>query len=273
MTGLQHAARAAGSKKSQRGVWVSPQGKLQGRIALISGGSRGIGAAIARAFAAEGAAIALVHLGDAANAEAMVAEIGAAGRPVLACECDVADPDAVVRATGQVEAGLGPVDILVNCAGIVDETPFEAMTLATWDRMIAVHLRGTFLVAHAVYPGMRERGFGRIINFASQVAYKGMKGLTHYCAAKAGIIGLTRALALEAAAHGVTVNAIAPGPTDTDILLGMSPDWRAKKMAELPIGRFARPEEIAPTALLLASEDGAFYVGQTLSPNGGDVML
>jgi 3-oxoacyl-[acyl-carrier protein] reductase len=252
---------------------VSQEGKLAGRIALITGGSRGIGAAIARAFAAEGAAVALLHLGDQANAQALVAEIEAAGCPALALECDVADPDAVAQAMGRVETAIGPVDTLVSCAGIVDETPFEAMTLAAWDRMIAVHLRGTFLMAHAVYPGMRARGFGRIINFASQVAYTGMQGLTHYCAAKAGIIGLTRALALEGAPHGVTVNAIAPGPTDTDILLGMSPEWRARKMAELPIGRFARPAEIAPTAVLLASDDGAFYVGQTLSPNGGDVML
>jgi 3-oxoacyl-[acyl-carrier protein] reductase len=252
---------------------MSPERRLQGRIALITGGSRGIGAAIARAFAAEGAAVGLLHLGDGANAQAVVGEIEALGRRALACECDVALPDAVAQARARVEAGLGPVEILVNCAGIVDETPFEAMTLAAWDRMIAVHLRGTFLMAHAVYPGMRARGFGRIINFASQVAYKGMVGLTHYCAAKAGIIGLTRALALEAAPHGVTVNAIAPGPTDTDILLNMSPEWRARKMAELPIGRFARPAEIAPTAVLLASDDGAFYIGQTLSPNGGDVML
>jgi 3-oxoacyl-[acyl-carrier protein] reductase len=249
------------------------KGRLAGRTALITGGSRGIGAAIARAFAAEGASIAVLHLGDEANAQGLVAEIEARGRPAHHGECDVADADAVAQATAQVEAELGPVDILVSCAGIVDETPFEAMSLAAWDRMIAVHLRGTFLMAHAVYPGMRERGFGRIINLASQVAYKGMKGLTHYCAAKAGIIGLTRALALEAAGHGVTVNAIAPGPTDTDILLGMSPEWRARKMAELPIGRFAKPVEIAPTALLLASDDGAFYIGQTLSPNGGDVML
>lgn len=247
--------------------------RLEGRIALISGGSRGIGAAIARAFAAEGAALAVLHLDDTANAQQLVAEIEAHGGPVLACEADVADPDAVAHAVARVESELGPVDILVNCAGIVDETPFEAMTIEGWDRMIAVHLRGTFLMARAVYPGMRERGFGRIINFASQVAYKGMAGLAHYCAAKAGIIGLTRALALEGARHGVTVNAIAPGPTDTDILLGMSPEWRARKMAELPIGRFATPAEIAPTAVLLASEDGAFYVGQTLSPNGGDVML
>jgi 3-oxoacyl-[acyl-carrier protein] reductase len=252
---------------------MARNGKLDGRKGLITGGSRGIGAAIARAFAAEGAEVALLHLGDADNAARLAAQLKEQGRSALALECDVADAAAVAEAMGKVEAGLGPIDILVNCAGIVDQTPFERLTVEHWDRMIAVHLRGTFLMAHAVWPGMIERGFGRIINFASQVAYKGMAGLSHYCAAKAGIIGLTRALALEGARHGVTVNAIAPGPTDTDILLGMPPDWRAQKMAELPIGRFARPEEIAPTALLLASDDGAFYIGQTLSPNGGDVML
>jgi len=247
--------------------------KLEGRKALVTGGSRGIGAAIVRAFAAEGADVALLHLGDGDNARRLVGLIGEQDRRALALECDVADPDAVAEAVGKTEAGLGRVDVLVNCAGVVDQMPFAEITVAHWDRMIAVHLRGTFLMARAVWPGMTRRGFGRIINFASQVAYKGMAGLTHYCAAKAGIIGLTRALALEGARHGVTVNAIAPGPTDTDILLGMPPDWRAKKMAELPIGRFATPEEIAPTALLLASDDGAFYLGQTLSPNGGDVML
>ncbi len=252
---------------------MSSDGKLNSRTALVTGGSRGIGAAIVRAFAAEGAEVALLHLGDRDNAERLVGLLHEQGRTALALECDVGDPDAVTAAIGNLEGALGPVDILVNCAGIVDQTPFAQITVEHWDRMIAVHLRGTFLVAHAVWPGMVARGFGRIINFASQVAYKGMAGLTHYCAAKAGIIGLTRALALEGARHGVTVNAIAPGPTDTDILLGMPPDWRAKKMAELPIGRFATPEEIAPTALLLASNDGAFYLGQTLSPNGGDVML
>ena len=198
---------------------MARDGKLSDRKALVTGGSRGIGAAIVRAFAAEAADVALLHLGDRDNAERLVGLLEQQGRTMLALECDVADPDAVAAAIGRVEAALGRVDILVNCAGVVDQTPFEQITLEHWDRMIAVHLRGTFLMAHAVWPGMTRRGFGRIINFASQVAYKGMVGLTHYCAAKAGIIGLTRALALEGARHGVTVNAIAPGPTDTDILL------------------------------------------------------
>jgi 3-oxoacyl-[acyl-carrier protein] reductase len=274
ITPLEGDARFPDKDAGSKGVEaMTGKGTLDGRKALVTGGSRGIGAAIVRRFAAEGADVALVHLGDGDNARRLAGLLEEQGRTTLALECDVADPAAVAVIIGKVEDVLGGVDILVNCAGVVDQTPFAEITVAHWDRMIAVHLRGTFLMAHAVWPGMLQRGFGRIINFASQVAYKGMAGLTHYCAAKAGIIGLTRALALEGARYGVTVNAIAPGPTDTDILLGMPPDWRAKKMAELPIGRFATPDEIAPTALLLASDDGAFYLGQTLSPNGGDVML
>jgi 3-oxoacyl-[acyl-carrier protein] reductase len=120
---------------------------------------------------------------------------------------------------------------------------------------------------------MVERRWGRVINVASQLAYKGAPGLAHYCAAKAGIVGFTRALSYEGAPHNVMVNAIAPGPVETDLLMGLSDAWRAMKQAQLPVGRFGRVEEIAPTALLLASDAGAFYSGQTLSPNGGDVML
>ncbi|WP_159715097.1 SDR family NAD(P)-dependent oxidoreductase, partial [Geminicoccus flavidas] len=168
---------------------------------------------------------------------------------------------------------LGQVDILVNCAGIGGDRAFTELSVAEWDRMIAVHLRGTFLVTHTFFPDMVRRGFGRVINIASQLAYKGAPGLAHYCAAKAGIVGFTRALAYEGAPHGVTVNGIAPGPVETDLLNGMSDSWRAMKQAQLPIGRFGQVGEIAPTALLLASDAGSFYVGQTLSPNGGDVMV
>ncbi len=248
-------------------------GKLAGKRALISGGSRGIGGAIARSFAGEGAAVAVLHLDDEENAGALVADVTRAGGSAWAFSCDVSDAAQVAAAVDGVAAELGDIDILVNCAGYADAGPFEDVTVADWDRMIGVHLRGTFLVTHGVYGGMRARGYGRIINIASQLAYMGAAGMTHYCAAKAGIIGFTRALALEAAPHGVTVNAIAPGATETDLLRELSPEWRAEKVASLPIGRFGRPADIAPTAVLLASDDGGFYVGQTLSPNGGDVML
>ena len=129
------------------------------------------------------------------------------------------------------------------------------------------------LVTHAFFGKMIERSYGRVINFASQLAYKGAPGLAHYCAAKAGIVGFTRALSYEGAPHGVMVNSIAPGPVETELLRGLSEEWRAMKKAQLPIGRFGTVDEIAPTVLMLASEAGAFYVGQTLSPNGGDVMV
>jgi 3-oxoacyl-[acyl-carrier protein] reductase len=247
--------------------------KLAERTALITGGSRGIGRAIALAFAAEGCDIAFCHVGDVEQAAQTCEHIQHYGQQAISIDCDVSDEQAVNAMVSRVTHDLGHIDIVVNCAGISGDNSFESLTVAQWDRMINVHLRGTFLVTHACYPAMMERGWGRIINIASQLAYKGAPRLTHYCAAKAGIIGFTRALAYEGAPHGVLVNAIAPGPVDTDLLKVLSEEWRQMKLAQLPLKRFGKPEEIAPTALLLASEDGSFYVGQTLSPNGGDVML
>ncbi len=249
------------------------QGALEGRKALVTGGSRGIGASIVELFAGSGAAVAFCHVGDNERADRLVRKLSDAGSTASHLECDVSDEDAVARMLGWAADRLGPVDILVNCAGIGGEVAFPAMTAGAWDRMIAVHLRGTFLVTHGVFAGMLARGRGRIINIASQLAYKGSPGLAHYCAAKAGIIGFTRALALEGAPHGVLVNAIAPGPVETDLLAGLSAEWHEMKRREMPVRRFGTVEEIAPTALLLASAGGSFYVGQTLSPNGGDVMI
>lgn len=246
---------------------------LAGRTALVTGGSRGIGAAIVELFAENGCKVGYCQYGDDANAEALEAKLSESGTSVVHTVCDVSREDQVDQMAAWSRDALGDVDILVNCAGIGGDLLFEELTVDAFDRMIGVHLRGTFLVTRQYYPAMRDRGWGRIINFSSQLAYKGAPGQSHYCAAKGGIVGFTRALAYEAAPNGVTVNSIAPGPVETDMLMGLSDGWRAMKQAQLPIGRFGHVDEIAPTALLLASDSGSFYVGQTLSPNGGDVLL
>ncbi|MGA2794001.1 MAG: 3-oxoacyl-ACP reductase family protein [Roseiarcus sp.] len=246
---------------------------LKGRTALVTGGSRGIGAAVVEILTFYGAQVVFCHLGDATRASALIARLSGEGLSVSQMEADVADEVAVgMLATWAVER-LGHIDILVNCAGVGGGAPFTNLTVAAWDRMINVHLRGTFLVTRAFFAGMVERRFGRIINISSQLSYKGAPELAHYCAAKAGIVGFTRALSHEGAPHGVLVNAVAPGPVETELLNEMSEEWRAAKRKQLPLGRFGQVAEVAPTVLLLASDAGSFYVGQTLSPNGGDVML
>lgn len=247
--------------------------RLSDRTALVTGGSRGIGAAIVTAFAAEGADVIFCH--DASDEEAAEAVAMAArhGRQVLAVRCNIADSAAVERFHDEVTRSFGRIDILVNNAGISGETPFERITLDMFDSMLSVNLRALFQLSQLVLPGMRERGWGRIINIASQLAYSGAPGLAHYCAAKAGVLGLTRAMGVELAPQGVLVNAIAPGLVDTRLNDDLTPEWKANKLSRLPIGRMGRAAEIAPTAVMLASSDGDFYVGQTLSPNGGDVLL
>ncbi len=246
---------------------------LEGRNALITGGSRGIGGAIAKLFASSGAMVGICHYGDPDGASEVMGRMEEADRQGFSFECDVADELAVADLGEWATATLGRVDILVNCAGIGGDTSFSELSVQSWDRMIGVHLRGTFLVTRLFFSGMVERRWGRIINISSQLAYKGAPGLAHYCAAKAGIVGFTRALSYEGAPHGVCVNSIAPGPIETALLAGLSDEWRARKKAELPVGRFGTVDEIAPTALLLASDAGSYYIGQTLSPNGGDVMV
>ena len=246
--------------------------KLSNQIALITGGSRGIGRATALLFAQEGADIAFCHLNDDLQAEATAAEIRALGRRALHRSVDVVDTAATRAFAEHVAMAFGPIDILFNNAGMNIRKPFPDYTEADFDRIVAVHLKGMFFMAQAVYPAMVARGRGCIINIASQRALKGAVNSAPYSAAKAGIIGLTRALSWEAAPKGVRVNAIAPGPIDTDLTATMEQADRQAFIDALPVGRFGRPEEIAATALLLAGPDGGFYVGATLSPNGGDVM-
>ena len=245
---------------------------LTGQIALVTGGSRGIGRATALAFAAAGADIGFCHIDDADTAAATEAEIRALGRRVVSARVDVADIAESRRFAAQVEAALGPIDILFNNAGSNITKPFEDITEADFDGVVDVHLKGMFFMAQHVYRGMRERGRGCIINVASQLGIKGGPNIAPYCAAKAGIAGFTRALAWEAAPRGIRVNAIAPGPIDTDLVRRRPLEWQEAFKARLPAGRFGTAAEIAATALLLAGPHGGYYVGATLSPNGGDVM-
>lgn len=246
---------------------------LEGRRALVTGGSRGLGAEIVKLFAEHGAHVGYCQFGDDDNAQKLEQQMTQLGLQVRHTICDVSDETSVESLGKWAREQLGDIDIVVNCAGIGGDLKFHELSIEAFDRMIAVHLRGTFLVTRQFFQGMVDRKWGRVINFSSQLAFKGAPGQSHYCAAKGGIVGFTRALAYEGAPHGVTVNAIAPGPVETDMLMGLSDEWRDMKQAQLPIGRFGFPHEIAPTALLLASEAGSFYIGQNLSPNGGDVML
>jgi 3-oxoacyl-[acyl-carrier protein] reductase len=240
--------------------------RLDGQVAVITGASSGIGAAIARSFAEAGATLALL---DVSPIPADLAALDGVSTHAV----DVTDSDSVKAAMAAVADRHGRLDVLVSAAGILDEVPFLELTPERFNRTIAVDLNGVFLAARWAAPHMVAAGRGRIINIASQLGIKGGVNLAHYIAAKAGVIGLTKALALELAPHGVLVNAIAPGPIETPLISGLSAEWKGNKAAELPLGRFGRPEEVAPTALLLASSPGGdLYVGQTLGPNSGDVM-
>lgn len=248
-------------------------GKLDDRIAVITGAASGIGAGIAVAFAREGADVVVADRAEAAAAEPVLGAIRGVGREALFVRTDVAQGESVDALAAEVQGRFGRADILVNNAGIFTEATVEDMTVEEWDKVLDTNLRGTFLCTRAFLPGMLERRSGRIINIASQLGQIGGAAVAHYCASKAGVIGLTKALAREVATRGVLVNAIAPGPIETPLLESETKQWRSSKLAELPIGRFGTVDEVTPTAVLLASADGSYYVGQTLGPNGGDVML
>ncbi|MDO9710406.1 SDR family NAD(P)-dependent oxidoreductase [Paracraurococcus lichenis] len=246
--------------------------RMQGRRCVVTGGGRGIGRAIALAFAQEGADVAVVDR-LAGQAEAVAAEVRALGVAGFAFAADVSDEASITAALTAAEESLGRVDVLMNNAGISTHMSFVDMPVAVWDEMIAVNLRSVFLGTRVVLPGMMRRRFGRIISTSSQLAHKGGRELTHYAAAKAGVLGFTRSLAYEVAPYNITVNAICPGPINTDMTRGGSAEWKQRKLAELPLGRYGEVGEIAPTAVLIASDEGSYYTGASFNPNGGDVML
>jgi 3-oxoacyl-[acyl-carrier protein] reductase len=248
-------------------------GKLEGRVAVVTGAASGIGRGIAGAFAREGADVAVVDICAERQAAGVLADIAAHGRAATFAHCDVSDEAAVDAMAQHVLDRFGHADILVNNAGIFTQSLLADMPVADWDRVIGVNLRGTFLCTRVFLRPMLDRGWGRVINIASQLGQIGGAEVAHYSASKAGVIGLTKALAREVSGSGVLVNAIAPGPIQTPLLDSETEQWRSAKLAELPMGRFGTVAEVTPTAVLLASEDGSYYAGQTLGPNGGDVML
>lgn len=237
--------------------------------AIVTGAGSGIGQAIALKLAADGYNV-VVNDFRADAAAALADVIGPRARPAAGDVSQEADVEAMVATA---RAAFGAVTHLVNNAGHVHQARFTELTPADFDRMIAVHLRGTFLCTRAVLPGMLERGAGVIVNVASQLGQIGGIELAHYAAAKAGIIGMTKSLAREVSAQGVRVNAVAPGPINTPLVRSLSADWQRAKAAELPLGRFGEPEEVAAAIAFLCSPAASLFVGQTLGPNSGDVML
>lgn len=247
-------------------------GRLQGKTAIVTGGARGIGGAIATAFAREGADVAVLDLKIEA-AEAKVAELAQFGVRTFAVACDVSDEAQVETAIAEAIKALGHIDILVNNAGIDTTSLVVDMPTDMWDQMMAINLKSVFLCTRAVLKPMIARQSGRIINIASQLGHKGAPEMAHYAAAKAAVICFSKSLAYEVARDGITVNSICPGPIDTQLFRDLPEEWRKRKLGELPIGRAGHVDEIAPTAVMLASDDGAYYIGATLNPNGGDVMI
>ena len=231
---------------------------LQDRIAVVTGAASGIGRAIAVAYAREGAHVVIADRVAESQASQVLAEVRATGRQALFVHTDVSDESSVRAMADSALAHFGRVDILVNNAGIFTESLIETMSVDDWDRVVNTNLRGTFLCTRFLIGQMLERGDGRIINIASQLGQIGGAAVGHYAASKAAIIGLTKSLAREVSSRGVLVNAIAPGPIQTPLLDGESDEWRAAKLAELPIGRFGTVDEVTPTAVLLASAGGTY---------------
>ncbi|HEX9583751.1 MAG TPA: acetoacetyl-CoA reductase [Gammaproteobacteria bacterium] len=239
-----------------------------GRVALVTGGTRGIGQAVSIALKAAGYSVAASYAGNDDAANKFKSETGI---PVY--KFDVSDFDACTSAIKQIEEAVGPIEVLVNNAGITRDRPLHKMARDDWDAVINTNLSSLFNMCRNVIDGMRNRGFGRIVNISSINGQKGQFGQTNYAAAKAGELGFTRALALETATKGITVNAIAPGYIGTEMVRAVPENVLNEKILPLiPVGRLGEPEEIARCVVFLASDDAGFITGSTLSANGGQLM-
>jgi 3-oxoacyl-[acyl-carrier protein] reductase len=247
---------------------VAPTIDLSGKMAFVTGSTRGIGLAIAQALYGAGAKVAVVGR-DAARAEAVAAGLGNRAAGVA---CEVADGDQVAAAVTAAESALGPVDILVNNAGLARDNILLRLTEEDWDAVLDANLKGAFHTTRAVIKGMMKRRAGRIINMSSVVGLIGNKGQANYAASKAGLIGFTKSVAKEYASRNILVNCIAPGFIETDMTASLPDEARATLLEEIALGRLGRPEDVAGTVLFLASDLAAYITGQVLVVDGGMVI-
>jgi acetoacetyl-CoA reductase len=237
------------------------------RVALVTGGTRGIGKAISARLKSDGFKVAANYAGNSEAADATARELG-----ISVYKWDVGSAQACKEGVAKVEADLGPVDVLVNNAGVTRDGFFHKMSVEQWDEVIRVDLSSMFYMTRPVIEGMRTRGFGRVINISSINGQKGQAGQVNYSAAKAGIIGFTKALAQEGASKGVTVNCVCPGYIDTDMVSAVPEDVLKKIIATIPVGRLGKAEEIAHAVSFLASYGAAFMTGATLTMNGAQFI-
>jgi 3-oxoacyl-[acyl-carrier protein] reductase len=252
---------------------MSKMGRLAGKIALVTGGSRGLGRGIAEGFAAEGAKLVVNYLKDEKSANAVVDTIKRDGSEAIAVRADIGEVEDVAGMVDTAVKRFGTIDILVNNAGMLNSFKLSDMSVETWDNMIKVHLRGMFLCTRFVIPYMLKQKSGKIINMSGTFGVSGGAEFTHMSAAKAGMIGFTRALAREVGHDGINVNCIAPAIIRTDLYNFMPDNVRDSIVGAYPLGRVGEVEDVVATALFLAAKDGAYFTGQTLCPAGGDVMV
>jgi acetoacetyl-CoA reductase len=237
------------------------------RVAVVTGGTRGIGQAICLALKAQGRTVVANYAGNEEKARAFTAETG-----IAAYRFDVGDHEATIKGCAQIAAEVGEIDIVVNNAGITRDGVLHKMSFDDWNEVMRINLGGCFNMAKATFPGMRERGWGRIVNIGSINGQAGQYGQVNYAAAKSGIHGFTKALAQEGAKYGVTVNAIAPGYIDTDMVAAVPAPVLEKIVAKIPVGRLGHAEEIARGVAFLTADEGGFVTGSTMSLNGGQHM-